>query len=213
MFYDTFAMRDIDGNPMIAGLFPFFSRGETRRQLLARGTLVKVKSCWNGMGTPPNPTNKVSLNAVPFQNESRPLRFRAIPGSLSIQNGYLEGSEACLINADMQAHWSDVLTGTNVRYKSADVFVNPLVRVSYTTVAHNAQNSISQLFRERIFGHFVALAFDIRDWWVRSRLNAHAAERRAKIHEWEETTGEKEVGEYCLIDQMQLLTPWGWAHI
>jgi hypothetical protein len=50
LFYDTFAMRDIDGNPMIAIFFPFFPRGKTRRQLLAHSATVQVKSCWNGMG-------------------------------------------------------------------------------------------------------------------------------------------------------------------
>jgi len=54
LFYDTFATRDIDGYPMIAGLYPFFSDGQTRRQLIARQPDVEVKSCWNGMGTPPN---------------------------------------------------------------------------------------------------------------------------------------------------------------
>jgi hypothetical protein len=52
LFYDTFAMRDFDGNPMIGTLFPFFPQGKTRRQLLDHKTNVEVKSCWNGMGTP-----------------------------------------------------------------------------------------------------------------------------------------------------------------
>lgn len=55
LFYDTFAMRDINGNPTIQTLFPFFSSSKTRNQLLARSTKVEVKSCWNGMSTPPPP--------------------------------------------------------------------------------------------------------------------------------------------------------------
>src|SRR5271154_6466060 len=142
LFYDTFAMRDIDGNPMIAILFPFFPQGKTRQQLMAHSTKIELKSCWNGMGTPPPPLplfpfsnlpNLVSLNAAPFQNQSLPLRFRAISSSLSLQDGYLEGSEACLIHADMQAHWSPSTPH--------QTYLNPLVRVSYTQSAYSAQNS------------------------------------------------------------------------
>lgn len=50
MFYDTFAMRDLNGLPTIARVYPFFPFGETRNQLLAGRTQVEVKSCWNGMG-------------------------------------------------------------------------------------------------------------------------------------------------------------------
>jgi hypothetical protein len=66
---------------------------------------------------------------------------------------------------------------------------------------------------ERFVGPFVAIAYDIRDWWVHGRLRQHEAERRGKIREWERETGGKEVGDYCLNDELQLLTPWGWAHV
>jgi Cryptococcal mannosyltransferase 1 len=205
-------MRDIDGKPMIAIFFPFFPRGKTRQQLLAHKTKVQVKSCWNGMGTIHPPQHLqfmliiVSLNAVPFQNETLPLRFRAISKSLSLQNGYLEGSEACLIHADMQAHWQ------NLPVSPGRTYLNTLVRVSYTASAFAAQNSIFQIFMERVVGYIVAWAYDIRDWCVQCRLARHSAERKEKIRGWERITGEREVGEYCLNDQMQLLTPSGWAH-
>jgi hypothetical protein len=51
LFYDTFAMRDVDGNHVTTVLFPFFPKGNTRQQLMAHSTNVQVKSCWNGMGT------------------------------------------------------------------------------------------------------------------------------------------------------------------
>ena len=50
LFYDTFAMRDLEGRRTIAVLYPFFPDGETRNQLLAQQTQVELKSCWNGMG-------------------------------------------------------------------------------------------------------------------------------------------------------------------
>jgi hypothetical protein len=50
LFYDTFAMRDLNGRRTIAVLYPFFPEGETRKQLLAGQTQAEAKSCWNGMG-------------------------------------------------------------------------------------------------------------------------------------------------------------------
>lgn len=150
----------------------------------------------------------VSLNAAPFQNETEPLRFRAIHSSLSLQDGYLEGSEACLIHADMQAHWTNLPNPL-----PGQVYVNPLVKVSYIPSASSAQNSIAQLFIERIVGPFVAIIYDIRGWWVQCKLAQHSSQRKAKIMEWERNTGRKELGEYCLIDRLQLLTPWGWTHV
>ena len=66
---------------------------------------------------------------------------------------------------------------------------------------------------ERVVGHFVAWAYDIRDWLLQGRLVRHAAERREKVRKWTEMTGMEEVGEYCLLDQLQLLTPLGWEHV
>ena len=66
---------------------------------------------------------------------------------------------------------------------------------------------------ERVVGIFVAWAYDIRDWWLQCKLAKHATERREKIKKWTRMTGMEEVGEHCLIDQLQLLTPWGWSHV
>jgi hypothetical protein len=85
--------------------------------------------------------------------------------------------------------------------------------VSYTASAFASQNSVFQIFMERVVGYFVAWTYDFRDWLIQCRLAAHLAKRREKIREWERITGEHEVGEHCLLDQMQLLTPSGWAHV
>jgi len=85
--------------------------------------------------------------------------------------------------------------------------------VAYTAAARASQNSLFELFLERVIGPFVAVAYDIRDWWVSGRLAAHGAQREEKVREWERRTGQREAGEFCLNDQMQLLTPWGWAHV
>jgi hypothetical protein len=93
------------------------------------------------------------------------------------------------------------------------VFVNPLVRISYTPAAHDAQNSFGQAIRERLLGQFIAWAYDIRDFCLGFRLNWYVKRRRENIRNWEKKHGQEEVGGFCLIDQMQILTPWGWAHI
>ena len=107
----------------------------------------------------------------------------------------------------MKAHWSNLPT------LPGQTYLNPLIRVAYTNSAYRAQNSVVQIYMERVVGHFVAWAYDIRDWCVQGRLATRAAERRKKINEWTRMTGMEEVGEHCLIDQLQLLTPWGWAHV
>jgi hypothetical protein len=56
---------------------------------------------------------------------------------------------------------------------------------------------------ERVMGYLVAWAYDFGDWWARTRLAQHAAERREKVRKWEQASGQQEVGEYCLTDQMQ----------
>jgi hypothetical protein len=150
----------------------------------------------------------VSLNASPFQNKTHPVRFRAIPASLSLQTGFLEGSESCLIHADMRSNLPSLSNSS-----SSQIYVNPLVRVSYTKSAYNAQNSVFQVFIEKIVGPIVALVYDLGDWWFQCRLARYAADRREKIQQWERRTGLEEVGEHCLIDNLQLLTPWGWEHV
>jgi hypothetical protein len=141
----------------------------------------------------------VSLDAAPFQNQTHRLRFRAIAASLAHHD--LEGSEACLIHADMQA------------YSSKQTFINSLVRVSYTKAAHKSQDTISQIFIEKFMGGIVAFAYDIRNIFYRHRLAKYVRDRHEKVLAWEGQTGLKEEGEFCLEDQMQVLTPWGWAHV
>ena len=66
---------------------------------------------------------------------------------------------------------------------------------------------------ERVLSHFVAWVYDIRNWWVQCRLAQDTVGRQAKVRAWETVTGQRELGDFCLTDQMQLLTPEGWAHV
>lgn len=66
----------------------------------------------------------VVMDATPFYDVSKPLRFRAIPDGLV--ESHLEGSECCLIHADSP------LSPTK------GVWLNPSVRVGYSGLAYDA---------------------------------------------------------------------------
>ncbi|CAZ83492.1 unnamed protein product [Tuber melanosporum] len=104
-FYDTFALRDINGRPAASLSYPFFASGPSRDALLAN-LPVPVRSCWNGM---------VAFDAAPFLPPSN-LRFRGVPDSLA--KWHVEGSECCLVHYDNPV-------------SDKGVWLNPNVRVAY----------------------------------------------------------------------------------
>ena len=104
-FYDTFALRDINGRPAASLSYPFFASGPSRDALLLN-LPVPVRSCWNGM---------VAFDAAPFLPPSN-LRFRGVSDTLA--GWHVEGSECCLIHYDNPA-------------PDKGVWLNPNVRVAY----------------------------------------------------------------------------------
>lgn len=48
-FYDTFALRDTNGEKYVTQSWPYFRSRESRKALL-RHEPVPVASCWNGIG-------------------------------------------------------------------------------------------------------------------------------------------------------------------
>lgn len=48
-YYDTFALRDIEGHETVMQKWPYFRAAASRKALLSMDP-VPVKSCWNGMG-------------------------------------------------------------------------------------------------------------------------------------------------------------------
>ncbi|KAG0135435.1 cryptococcal mannosyltransferase 1-domain-containing protein [Tuber indicum] len=104
-FYDTFALRDINGRPAASLSYPFFASGPSRDALLAN-LPVPVRSCWNGM---------VAFDAAPFLPPSN-LRFRGVSDSLA--KWHVEGSECCLVHYDNPV-------------SDKGVWLNPNVRVAY----------------------------------------------------------------------------------
>ncbi|KAJ5908324.1 hypothetical protein N7495_001006, partial [Penicillium taxi] len=185
-YYDTFALRDSDGHETIMPTWPFF-RSEESRNAMKTLSPVPVKSCWNGM---------VAMPAAPF-TANPPLRFRGIPDSLA--SVHLEGSECCLIHAD------------NPLSEQDGVYLNPLVRVGYNGPAYVAVNPVSNwlslwailsgLWTNRLLRWTTTT-------WVKDLLV------QTRIKRWTTLSDENlEEGQFCIINEMQVLHPWGWDHV
>ncbi|KAK6001622.1 hypothetical protein QM012_002953 [Aureobasidium pullulans] len=71
-FYDTFALRDLEGHEAATTRWPYF-RSRTSREALKSGQPTPVTSCWNGI---------VAMNAKPFYQTPR-LTFRGVADSLA----------------------------------------------------------------------------------------------------------------------------------
>lgn len=149
-FYDTFATRDLHGYSMGVPFFPWFStagNGESRKDVLAESDAVRVRSCWNGM---------VAFDAKYFQRnkhntshadpgaQSLPARFR------SGRDLFWEGSECCLIHADIQDAPSDVDAITDT-----GIYMNPFIRVAYDS------GTLSWLWTTRRFERLFSLAHNV----------------------------------------------------
>jgi hypothetical protein len=140
------------------------------------------------------------MPAAPFVDENTNLRFRGIDDSLAVS--HLEGSECCLIHAD------------NPLSKTMGVFINPRVRVAYNPTAWDDVHPRDHLWIETgdIFRGLWKnrlrrwLIWSFESWVVRGRVRA-----------WEKAAPEgqtrKEEGEFCLINEMQVLAENGWKHV
>ncbi|EFQ29377.1 hypothetical protein CGRA01v4_05130 [Colletotrichum graminicola] len=195
-YYDTFALRDSAGQGHLMQTWPYFRSQVSREAMETYADAVPVRSCWNGI---------VAMPAAPFlvsrASGRRRLEFRAVPDSLA-EEKHLEASECCLIHAD------------NPLSESLGVFLNPRVRVGYSTGAYewahprDAGDSWLSLWRI-VVGTWEArvrrlLTSDrVKEWVVRKRLA-----------EWEaEGDGREEKGVHCLINEGQVLVYNGWAHV
>ncbi|KAF2446650.1 glycosyltransferase family 69 protein [Karstenula rhodostoma CBS 690.94] len=186
-FYDTFALRDSNGHEHLMPAWPYF-RSHASREAMMNNDPVPVASCWNGI---------VAMPAQVFTGPSA-LRFRGIPDSLAVT--HLEGSECCLIHAD------------NPLSLREGVFVNPTVRVGYTREAYEAMragegalSSVTLLYRlwENRIRRWVTVTPALKSGVVASR-----------VRKWKEGDPKnEEPGEFCLINEMQVLRKIGWAHV
>ena len=126
------------------------------------------------------------------------LKFRGISDSLA--EHHLEGSECCLIHAD------------NPLTKSRGVFLNPQVRVGYNIEAylttHPANGSWVSVW-QIMTGLWMNRLKRWTDW---SFFEGHIIKSRLK--RWSHGNAKnQEPGDFCLIDEMQVLIENGWAHV
>ncbi|CAG8089530.1 unnamed protein product [Penicillium nalgiovense] len=185
-YYDTFALRDSKGHESIMQTWPYFSSAESRHAM-KKMSPVPVASCWNGM---------VAMPASPFIASS-PLRFRGIPDSLA--EYHLEGSECCLIHTD------------NPLTVDKGVYLNPLVRVGYSGATYTATHPMM---------NWLSVKRILQGLWV-NRLRRlgittwlKEAVVRRRIDSWRALgAGNEERGELCIINEMQILHKYGWAHV
>lgn len=166
--------------------WPFF-RDSASRHAMKSMSPVPVASCWNGM---------VAMPAAPFIKQP-PLKFRGIPDSLA--SFHLEGSECCLIHAD------------NPLSAQQGVFLNPLVRVGYSGPAYGAVNPVMNWLSPRTILQGLWMN-RLRRWtssaWLTERVVGNRVAQWAALAE-----GNREPGQFCIINEMQVLHRWGWDHV
>ena len=147
----------------------------------------------------------VAMPTTPFLSQPNPLRFRGIPDSLALH--HLEGSECCLIHAD------------NPLSSFHGVFLNPRVRVGYNRAAYEAvhpseaQNWISPCSSFSLSNIVVPFWENRLRRWFSTPVFWRGAIRQ-RVKRWEEEGKNRyEYGEFCLVDEMQVLVSNGWAHV
>ncbi len=148
----------------------------------------------------------VVFDAAPFYAHP-PLRFRGVDDSLA--DLHLEGSECCLIHAD------NVLSADPEK----GVWLNPNVRVAYSVPTYR------QVRRQEgapFPGPWATVVGAWANRWLRWQAGVQfALERstvRRRLQQWAAATpgGElarDEVGEACLINEMQIMWQNGWKHL
>ena len=192
-YYDTFALRDSNGEQTLSVQFPYFRSSSDSLPAILNGHSARVASCWNGM---------VLMDASLFYNG---LTFRGISDSLASK--HLEGSECCLIHADLNA--------THPLHNG--IYINPAVRVGYTPEAYDLTHSgPSETFissTQYVLAMWLHRLNGLRTPSARKQMKT-VRKRVEKWKKYEENSLEKreEQGEMCLIDEMHLLIWNGWKH-
>ncbi|EXJ92066.1 hypothetical protein A1O3_00616 [Capronia epimyces CBS 606.96] len=191
-YYDTFVLRDSQGNGTIMTSFPYFESPDSREAML-QGRAVKVRSCWNGM---------VAMDSSPFYEG---LRFRALPDSLASK--HVEASECCLIHTDMAA----------MNMAGSGVYLNPAVRVGYTVEAYNSTHTdpdgtfvsstqyVSGVWSNRI-KRILAPRVTKQAKEVAKRMERWTRESKDSLEKREEN------GQLCIIPEQHILIWNGWKH-
>lgn len=141
-------------------------------------------------------SHQVAFDAKPFYGIDR-IYFRGISDSLA--KHHIEASECCLIHID------------NPLSTTKGVWLNPDVRVGYSSPAYEAVNSGNI---------YPGLAASVRGVW-KNRLwrwivpaGIQNGIVKQTVKRWMKENGQNyEHGEECLVNEMQVLIANGWAHV
>lgn len=188
--YDDFATRDFDGNILASHLYPYFASVTSKKAVMA-GQDVPVQTCWNGL---------VAFDVAPFQQREKPLSFRAIPDSLA--QYHVEASECCVVHYD------------NPFSQTKGVFINPAVRVAYSTEAYRAiASSPTKAESNWPTGYELQWGYWKSKWtWWWARDWASAIKVWSRVGRWRRKhPGVKEPALNCVSDLAMVLTGNGWA--
>lgn len=198
-YYDTFALRDLSGQEALK-TWPFFIDDVSRAALKANEP-VPVKSCWNGIA---------AFKADPFYEAGRGrLGYRGAEDGLAQR--HIEGSECCFVHADLEKYLGT--TG-----KREGIWVNPNVRVGFNEEAYKSANPKGGGWPgagDRVLGTWKnRLVRWFRHSWRRESADKVVARIEQWIAEGKESGEEREeVGDYCLVDETQVLFEAGWMHV
>lgn len=134
----------------------------------------------------------VAFEAEPFQSTSNPLRFRSIPDSLA--KFHVEASECCLVHYD------------NPISLTAGVWINPTVRVGYSSQAYAAVTGREwPTTSELRWGKWKSK----RTWWIRDPIPSLKASFRIWL--WRRKYPNiSEPGFACVQDLAMVITTDGW---
>ncbi|KAF2192759.1 glycosyltransferase family 69 protein [Zopfia rhizophila CBS 207.26] len=173
------------GHEAVMQTWPYF-RSQASRHAVYFSKPVPVASCWNGM---------VAMPVEPFLRDNA-LRFRGISDSLA--GSQLVGSECCRIHSD------------NPLSATKGVYLNANVRVGYNSTAYQAVHSdnarlspwqiYEAIWQNRILRWTVTPKF--KEWIVHNRAR-----------NWRRNGLNHEPGEFCLVNQMQIIMESGWKHV
>lgn len=204
-FYDTFATRDLEGNNMGVPFFPWFTaagQADSRRDVISQTDAVRVRSCWGGMvafeakwfqmeslSTTEAPTSTkdatlssglvapldvASTSLSSIESTQIPLRFRA---ETEI---YWDGSECCLINADLQSPRT-----TNISAPTG-IYLNPYIRVAYSTNVLSWLSFTKRFERLYPFVHHYVNLLVSRPGYNPRRLQQEGDEVADRMWQWDE---------------------------
>lgn len=199
-YYDTFALRDASGEKAMR-TWPFFIDNVSRAAMKANEP-VPVKSCWNGIA---------AFKAEPFYDAGRRrLEYRGAEDGLAQR--HVEGSECCFIHAELEQYLK------RQGRKREGIWVNPNVRVGFNEQAYYSANPIGGGWpgaADRVIGTWKNR---LVRWFGHSKRKKATEKMLSRVGEWiaegkESGEERKEVGDYCLVDEMQVLFEAGWMHV